>query len=227
MTNKQKGIIYLDTNHIDYYQAGLTNVISIALPPTTAQNMEILNVAELQKLVTDFVQTNTITPTNVIALVSPRITFEKNFEKKIPDTSDAEITAYLDIVPFGTVISKKFPTETGINVIAANADFLNAIKKVFTEAGFIIEAFVLHNELNPQASTLQNLDLQEASQLIATYEKLKAFNLVVQEKIIPSANLTIAQEQEKNKNKPSKLFPLLVVILFIGIGVLIFILFKK
>lgn len=225
MPAKLKGICYIDRNRLDFYQAGMQSVLTIALPETVVQNMEIVNEDELYKTIASFVEANKIGLTSLICIIATNSMFEKNIETTPPQTPDDQITAFLDLVPFDAITSKVILLDKGVKVIAVNTDFLIAIKKAFEKVGFAIEAYVTSVEVNPQAYTVQSLDIQEAARLIAMYEKLKPMTLMLQEK--PSLSAPIKKNEVENKNKPSKLFPLLVVFLFIGVGVLIFLVFKK
>lgn len=225
MPTKLKSICYLDQNRIDFYQSGMQSVHSIPLPATVTQNMEIINQDELQKTIAGFVETNKIVPAAVVCVIATGMIFEKNIETVPPQTPEAEITAFLDIVPFNSVTSKTIPLEKGIKIIAVNTDFLIAIKNVFEKAGLLIEMFITNIEINPQAYTVQALDIQEAIRLINIFDKLKPLGLVLQEK--PALPGITIKTEVQNKNKPSKLFPVFVIILFISVGVLLFLIFKK
>lgn len=214
---KPTGIFYLEANRGFFYDQTLPSPIALDIPQDIISDLEIVGKKKLDTAIQSFIGIYKLVPKSIIILLSPAITFDKDF----PEGSvqlDSNIQEFLDLVPFQEFISRqtKFPGK--IKIVAANRELSDAIKDSFSSAGFSVSSIIPLSfclEVLPQLQT--NLDL---GLVLEKAGELRGYSLTSEE-IIPQG----IKDTEK-KQKDTKNLYMMIVVLGIVFVVLLIVVYK-
>lgn len=212
---KPAGIFYLETNRGFFYDQTMASPIAIEFPPDIISDLEVVSKKKLETAIQVFLNTYKIVPKSIVILLSPNVTFDKDFTVGSVQM-DKNIQEFLDLVPFQDYISRqsKFPGK--IKLVAANRDLTDTIKDSFADMEFAVSAIIPLSfclEIIPQLKI--NLDL---ALILEKIPELRAYSLT-SEIIIPEGS----QKKEKKDNK--NLFMMIGVLAFLFL-ILFFVIYK-
>lgn len=209
-------VLFLERDRIYLYSGG--KILSLNFPANILPDLDIKNKDALFNLVSVFIQNNKLEPTQLFFVVSEAVCFSKDFPvKDATDTTRVEVNsqAFIDAVPFNSVLSKTYKTPTVYRVVATNQELVDTIVDAFTQKGFGLTAVVPAN-IYPEFGASRELTDKFAEHIFDTYEKAKLSNMVG-EKVAPESHELATSVTKEPK---SKLLPYLLV----GFGILLTIL---
>lgn len=222
---RQPGFLYLDKNGFYFYESGLTLVVSLAFLATSVKDMDVINGASLINQIKSFVEQYHLTPASILIILSPNITFEKDFVGISRESAKEEVEKFIDTVPFDSVIAKEYPIENGVKVIAANDDLYRELKVGFEKVSFSVENIVPYQMLGQDQSFIRNLTTENAMQLLRRVDHLKQYSMNSQEKkqTLVNQNDIGKKEGSQNKKPNTRLFAMagIFIVLFIILGIML------
>ncbi len=213
---KPAGIFYLETNRGFFYDQTLPSPVAIEFPPDILSDLEVVSKKKLEYAIQAFVGAYKVVPKSIIILLSPNVTFDKDFALGTVQI-DKNIQDFLDLVPFQEYINRqsKFPGK--IKIVAANRDLTDAIKDSFVNVGFAVSAIIPLSfclETLPQLKT--NLDL---ALILDKAPELRGYSL--------TSEIIVSEEAQKKKDtKDSKKLYGMIGILAILFLILFFVIYK-
>lgn len=139
---------------------------------------------------------------------------EKEQQRKL------EIQSFLDKIPFENISTKETHLPTGVQVIAANSDYIEAIKNILEEQGSLVEAVVPASLLGKETTQLTALST-EIARLVLTKDVIIKQNSMIKRVEIPVSSPTDAPTLFQKNKKNLRLFAMLGIfaILLITLGV--------
>lgn len=216
---RQPALLYLDKNGFYFYEVGLPSVVSMAFLATSVKDMDVINGASIMNQVKAFVDQYHIPPAIVTIIVSPNITFEKDFVDLITEALEEKSKIFIDTIPFESVMTKQYPIEKGVKIIGWNEELYLELKISFEKCAFVVEHVIPYQLLGSDQSLIQNLTQDNALQILKHIDHLKQFTMLNLQKEKTQA----IQEQEnkqisKPKSKKTRLYVMAgVFILLFGI----------
>lgn len=221
---RQPAFLYLDKNGFYFYESGLTLVVSLAFLATSVKDMDVINSVSLFNQINGFVEQYQLAPASILIILSPNITFEKDFTDMSKETMKEEIEKFIDTVPFESVLAKEYPNEKGAKVIAGNDDLYREIKIGFEKVSFFVENVVPYQMLGQDQAFISNMTTENANQLLKRLDHLKQFSMVP----IKKENVVINQnpngkKEEIQKKTNVRLFAMIGIfaVLFIILGIML------
>ncbi len=214
---KPAGIFYLETNRGFFYDQTLASPVSVEFPPDIISDLEVVSKKKLEAAIQVFISGYKITPKSIIILLSPNVTFDKDFPIGTVQM-DKNTAEFLDLVPFQEYISRqsKFPGKT--KLVAANRDLTDAIKDSFANMGFAVSAIIPLSfclEIIPQLKT--NLDL---ALILDKAPEIRGYSL--------TSEIIISEESQKKEKKDKdnkKLYGMIGILAFLFL-ILFFVIYK-
>ena len=195
--------------------------LSLQLPATVVQDMEVIDEDGLSKLIAGFVKTNKLKPSSLLICFSHACYFQKDVPEKATASEIVALKAeFDDNVPFNKVLSREFTQGKKVKIIGINRDLAYAIKHGFDillfETEGIVPLFALYGE---QAVTFNT---QMGEQLMKHYNSLQqiTFPVATDDTLnTDPAEIEYSGEKKKSSNRTLLLlgvfvFLLLILILF-------------
>ncbi len=216
-----RAIVFIDRNILYYFGGDAKTALSLQLPPTSVQDMEVINSEELVKGISDFVKANKLKPSSLLYCFSSQNYFQKEIpEKTTPEEIESLRIEFADNVPFNRVLSKYYMQGKLSKIIALNKDFAFTIKKAFENLSFsteaIVPAFALYGD---QPVTFNS---QVGEQLLKHFNSLQQVTFPVHDE----EPVTVDHEEKEftgeKKESNKRLYVLLGVF---GLLILVLILF--
>ncbi len=138
-----RAVIFIDRKGLYYFGGDAKSALSLIFPPTSVQDMEVINGEELSKVVSDFIKANKLKSADILYCFSSQSYFEKVVPEKTPPEEIETLRAdFTDNVPFNKVLSKTYTQGKVTVIIGLNKELAFTLKKVFEAAGFTTEAIV-------------------------------------------------------------------------------------
>lgn len=225
-TPKLKAVLYLDRNRLDFYLHNSSSVASCNLPTTCVYDLDIKNEEELNKIISQFITQNKLSPAYFLTVFSHNVLFEKDISGLSGAQADATVTDFVDNVPFENVISKTLRFGNGVRVVATNRDFYETIKATLERNGFLADGAIADSSLGPELSQSSALEINMAKAIMQKFDSLKTQSLV-NPGYQRSPEFEQAIENNQPPPKPKSLLPLLLIILGGLIIVLVTVIFMQ
>ena len=173
-----RAIVFVDRKGLYYFGGDAKTALSLQFPPTSVQDMEIINGDELTKAINDFIKANKLKPADILYCFSSQCYFEKAVpEKTAPEEIETLRSDFADNVPFNCVLSKPFTQGKLTTIVALNKEFAYTIKKVFESLEFkteaIVPTFALYGQ---QAVTFSG---QVGAQLMKHFNSLQQVSFLI------------------------------------------------
>ncbi len=225
-TKKQPAFIYLDKNGFYFFENGMTQVISLAFLATSVKDMDVINGGSLMTQVKGFIDQYKLSPAAATIIFSPNITFEKDIVDLAHDQQEEEIKKFLETVPFDSVLSKEYPINKGVKIIAVNEDIYMELKMAFEKNAWSVDNAVAYQMMGQDQTFIRNLTPDNAAQLVKRLYHLKQATLltVEKEKFQPiEMSSDNKKEMTKTKKVNVRLFAMIGIfgILFVVLGFMI------
>ncbi len=225
LTKKAPAFIYLDKNGFYFFETGLPQVLSLAFLATSVRDMDVINGGSLMTQVKGFIDQYRIAPATITVIFSPNITFEKDIVGLAKEAQDEEVKKFLDTVPFDSILSKEYPIEKGVKVIACNEDLYLELKMAFEKNSFSVDNAVSYQLMGQDQTYIRNLTPDNASQLVRRLDHLKQVTLLTinKEKFQPIQMADNKKEDAKPKTNKTRLIAMVAIfgVLFIILGIMI------
>lgn len=197
-TKKQNAIFYIDLGKGFFLGSNARGTLQVDFPPDTFADGDLINKEKFLLLLQAFIQTNKIEPCPLILVFSKSISFEKEFEENtVSEKSEAEITEFIELVPFEDVLSKIYKLNNKKRAIAFNRELFENVNYGFEREKFTVVSAVPYSVLEVMITELaDNLDLNI---LLSKFEVMKQYNF--ENDIEPLKNSDSKTEAEiKTKN---------------------------
>lgn len=199
---------------------------SIELAPTIFNYGEVISSELFSKTIKEFLTKEEINGYIILALDSTLI-IERDFSKNT--TTDAEITAFLEMIPFQEVLSVKYIVGESLRISCANGLLITTLKKIFLEHGAQLKSVVALNHLIENTNQITD---QEYKKIIA-HDKENNFleSKNEEKKTIQIESSTDEKKSFNNSENTSKKNVLLIIVFIIIIciagGIVVLNLFPK
>ncbi len=212
---KTAGIFYLEANRGFFYDHTLSSPIGLEFTQDILSDLEVVSKKKLEVAIQAFLNGYKIVPKSIIILLSPSVTFDKDFPLGTVQM-EKSIQEFLDLVPFQEYISRQVKFPGKIKVVAANRSFSDAVKESFSSMGFLVSAIIPLSfclETIPQLRS--NLDL---ALILDKAAELRGYSL--------TSEVIISEESQKKEKKDNKrLYGMLGVLAFLFL-ILFFVIYK-
>lgn len=200
---KLPAILYLDKNGFYFFEDGLPSVVSLAFLATSVRDMDVINGASIMTQVKSFIEQYKIPPGIINIIVSPNITFEKDFVDLTPEALEEKTKNFVDTIPFESVMSKKYPIDKGAKVIGWNEELYLELKMSFEKNSFIVDQVIPYQLLGTDQALIQNFNQENAVQLLRRIDHLKQFTMLTIQKEKPQVTQN-SNDKKSTKPKQSK-----------------------
>lgn len=220
---KNSALLYLDKNGFYFFETGLQNIISSSFPETIIRDMDVINSVALQDQIKVFIEQYQLKPAAITIILSPHITFEKEFVDLKPEEQEENIQKFVDTIPFDIVISKTYQIEKGVKVIGSNKELYDELKKGFEKNSFSVDCIIPYQLLGTDQTLIQNLIPENALLFLKHLDRLRHLTMITV--IKPSTMENTARHSVQDKTKPNKkrliIMALVFIMLFIILGFMI------
>ncbi len=217
------GILYLAKNGLALYDEKTKRIFQLNFQPQVVKDLEIINRDQLNLNIKSFVDSNKITPSALIMIVSHNMFFEKDFPPLSKEQQVIETQKLLDNIPFEIIASTAFGTEKTYKIVAANGYFIESMRKAFETLGFAINISIPAIAFGNIGEELNQVTIKI---IFSKYPALKQYNLLKDTSALiplsPQKESEGGVKDEKSKEKNNKknliaigVFVLLIVILSI------------
>lgn len=226
-TKKQPALIFLDKNGFYFFEVGLPNVITLAFSEGSVKDMDVISGSTLEEQIKSFIEQYHIAPASITMVISPNITFEKDFPEAPVEELSEQIKKFVDTVPFERVLSKKYTIDKGVKVIGCNEDLYLELKQSFEKNGFSIDNIIPYQVLGVDQPLIQNLTTDNASQFLKRVGNLRQITMLDIEKVkgqIDRSNIVEGKEEKPKKNN-TRIY-VMAGFFVVLIGILAFMLLK-
>ncbi len=175
-----RAVVYIDRNSLYYYGGNIGKPISLAIPDTILQDIEVIDDVAFKKLLLQFLKKYAIKPALIMVCFSSQSYFKKELEpqKEAPDMPIL-LSDFAEIVPFDHVLTKIFTYQKKSAVIALNRDVAYLIRDSLEPFGFKVEGIIPTYILLGESS--QPFSLQLAQLIIKHFSSLQAIGFPVHE----------------------------------------------
>lgn len=214
MAKEADTVLFLERNRITIYDAN--SILKLDVPPAVTKDMEIVDKGGFDSLLENFIKSKKLDPGLLWVVLSDEICFSHDVSEADASKLEAEVRDFLETVPFEQVISKRFKSQTGVRVIAANLEMVEAATDIFERNGFVIEA-ITPAAIFPGFAAKKALDPASARFIISNKNIARQGNMLA--RINPPRPASPAP-QENNKSK-NKLLPYLLVGFFVLLVILV------
>jgi hypothetical protein len=210
-------VILLTANTLQMIGQKDTAVISLPLPTTIINNMEVINKDALYQLVTDWLKQRTYINTEIVWLLGSQLCFEHVITSTDPDKIDSEIVQFIDTVPFEEVLSKTYVSGAVRQLTAVNKLLITSFIQAFSLHGYTTRAVVPVRLV----SQTDNLTLDIAKLTYKKENELERNTIFVVTPTQPVVSTTKPAITEKPKSQ----LPMLIAVFTILLAVLGFVIY--
>ena len=192
-SQKQAAILYIEPNRIFFYES-TSGLLQLDLNPEIISDLEVINKENFYNLFKTFIESNGILPATTVVLISPSVSFEKDF---VPNEKlEADIQSFLESVPFENIVSRAIKMDKKTKVVSVNRDIIELIQEGLDRQKFQLAAAVplsVLQETIPELSS--NIDLKV---ILAKVDAIKQYSLLVEEE---KRETLTAKKENPFKNK--------------------------
>lgn len=206
-------IIFITRNLLYIYDAN--SILKLDIPAEVVRDMDILDKTGFDGLVDTFIKTKKIDPGTLWIVLSDDVCFSQEIAETDSAKLETEVRDFLEAVPFDQIISKRFKSQSGVRVIAANLELVEAIIEIFDRNGFETEA-ITPSAIFPGYGAKKVLDPDYARFIISNKALCRQGNMLARMSA-PSRSPEPAQEIKKK----NKLLPYLIVGFVVLLAILV------
>lgn len=189
-------VFYIENDKAFFCSNNVPTVLQVGLPLDIVNDMEVVNEEKLNTLIQTFIESNKIVPTDIIILLSPAFTFEKELEELPSDQLDKEIQKFLEFVPFENISSKVVKFEKKWKVVATSKELCELFKKAFEKQKFSVVGITPASILKETFAELsKNLDLHV---VLDKVDAVKQYSFLTTEE---KAEITSAKNKTTLRNQ--------------------------
>src|SRR3989344_3549196 len=127
-SQKQAAILYIEPNRIFFYES-TSGLLQLDLNSEIISDLEVIDKENFYNIFKTFIDSNGILPATTVVLISPSVSFERDFAPN--EKLEADIQSFLESVPFENIVSRaiKMDKET-IPELSSNIDLKVILAKV-------------------------------------------------------------------------------------------------
>lgn len=175
-----RAVVYIDRNSLYYYGGNISKPVSLAIPDTILQDIEVIDDVAFKKLLLQFLKKYSIKPALIMVCFSSQSYFKKELEPQ-RESSDSPtlLSDFAEIVPFNHVLTKIFTFQKKQAVIALNRDVAYLIRDSLEPFGFKVEGIIPSYILLGESS--QPFSLQFAQLIIKHFSSLQGVGFPIHE----------------------------------------------
>jgi len=221
-----RSVLYFNRNSLYYYGGNIGKPISLAIPNTILQDIEVIDAVAFKKLLLQFFKKYTIKPTSIMICFSSQSYFLKQLQsQKEALNISLLLSDFTEIVPFDHVLTKLFTFQKKQAIIALNKDIAYLIRDALEPFGFKIEGIIPLYVLVGERD--QPFSLQLAQLIIKHFSSLHEIGFPVHETkplAIEADDNEFYSKDNESEHRNARLY-IMIGILAILIVVLIYIFF--
>lgn len=210
-------LCYVDSRKFFFLVHG--GVLELEIPTDVIENLEVINKEKLYALVAAFLEYHKITPGSILFILSPALSFKKEFPVMPTVDLQKAMETFLEFVPFESVARKDIQLEKGIFLVAVNKNLCDSLKIAMEKQKWIVEGVVpmaLVGEVFPQL-----LGTNDLSVFLPKVEDLKQYSIMTNTQI--SKIIT----RDTKKSLSSKRFLMLLSVFGLLILILLGLVYKN
>lgn len=216
---KQPYVVYL--NKVGFIWSG--DSLKIPIPVEYAKgvfaDMEFQNVRNLDNQMLTMIEAQNLKPDQVIIILSNELFFSQQF----PVGTEEQMNAYLAMVPFNDVVSKRFQNISGQFLVAVSNDLIEVLLESFTHHHFEVIAILPDFAFGESLKSAEQFTHEFAQNLMKTFITLQPYSFYEPPK--PPETMTSIRDSEGKIFSPRLIG---MIVLFLGlIAVLIGVLYMN
>lgn len=162
-------ILFINRNRFQLYGGSLTGVVTLDVPTSVVQDMEVLQKDGMYTLIKQWVKQYALVGTELFIVFSQSTYVEKIFLTNEHEQMERDILKFFETVPYESIWTKVYPADKGKRAVACNKTLYETIHQGFSLQGLPTKAVipasalgVLSNKLALDAELIQyilkNLD---------------------------------------------------------------------
>lgn len=243
---RQKAVLYLMPNGFYYFGEQFTSVLSMAIPPEVLSDLEVKDVEKFSSLIQTFVSSYKLAPSSIAIVLSPWMVFEEDIESlaqesvqkkdnllispavnhatELQEGVNQDVAHFLSLVPFENILSRVFPTQKGVKVIAANQDVVRVLGETFFQFGSEVSIVVPYFAIPGLSFEANGFPMEYASLALSKFESLKQFTILNHS--VAKIKEEPARQDQEEKQSPQKkdskrLFALVGLFVFLILALIV------
>lgn len=219
MAKEESQVLYLEKDRLFFYDG--ERILKVDFPPEVVKDLDVINEESLIALITQFVDKSKITPSGFITVLSESTLFSVESTEKDLAKLELQFQDFVGLVPFDQVLAKKYQSANGVRMVATNQQLIDIICDLLESRGFVkdgvVPAFIFGD-----IGVKKGFDVDTAKIILQNKAVSRGATMVVPTAFPIGTTTKIETPQEK-----SKLLPILLGVLGLGLVVLILILFLR
>lgn len=193
---RQIALLYFEPTQAFFYNSATTGLLQLTFPQDTYADQEIVNSEKFLAAFQLFFQQNSIVPSDFIIVLSPALTFEKEFTDNLTSSLTKEIQSFFDLVPFEEVLSKVYKISKKTIAVATNKQLCDESMRALEQLQSRVTAIVPLSIAQQVAPELQNLDI---GVLFNKADFLKQYSLLIFEEQVSTFKTMPTEKKDKNR----------------------------
>ena len=200
-------LLYVEGTRGIFYGGDLTAMQQVDFPQDIVRDLDIISKEKFSALIQASIDAYQLLPAPITFILSTLVTFDKDMTEIPKEEQQKEEQKFLDQVPFQEILSYKFSQDKKKKIVAANKDFVFAMKTAFEKRGFSVAAAVplaIIQDIYPELVTDLNFDM-----LLGKLDSMKQYNMFITQEILHTL-ITPTQREAKQGKKDNKRLYLMV-----------------
>lgn len=170
----QSGLLILNRDNFYIYTPGIAGFLTLTLPETVVNNLEVVNQSELENQIQQFVESSGIAPAEITIILSSDILFEKEIAGGPEEEADRQ--KFLDSLPFESVYKTIIPKDEKPHITTVSKDFVDGIIQSFIKLDFTVARALPYEFL--RKNSIETIDVSNAMDIIKKSESMKLYNML-------------------------------------------------
>lgn len=170
-------IILVDQSGLVLAAPNLSDVVRVAYPPNTVQELELIKPDNLRIMIEQMIKQYQLLPAEAVVILDSSVYFQKEVPTLDPVEQDQFVKDFENSVPLGSVFVRKYQLDAKTLVIAFNKQFYKELIKSLTDHGFTPKALV-PDVITSQQVGGSGLTMATAELIGQTIDKLRKYSLL-------------------------------------------------
>ncbi len=175
MAKNESGVLYLEKDRLFFYDG--EKVFKLDFTPDTVRDLDLVNEDLLANLILQFIDRSKINPANYVFVIAEPALFTQESAEKDQAKLEAQFQNFIDLVPFNSVLAKKYPTAGGSKFVAVNQELVIGISESFEQRGFVRDGIV-PAMIFSQIAGKKGLDADSAEYILANQNLVKGRSML-------------------------------------------------
>lgn len=232
--NLKTDVIFLQKDRFEIYSSTLMKVFEFLFVPEIVQDFDIRNSELFDNLISVFIDSNKIPPSELIIVLSDKACFVKDFVNPVQSQAvpaedfKKEIDLFIQHVPFDEVSHITFPLSNGMRICATNEGMYKEITASFEKHGFQVNGVIPAMSYGNNLSEKTVMDVTMANFILQNNSSVKQSSFLIHKEPPVHEKLTIEEakdipeiEEEKPEGKNNKRMLTLVGVFIVLLIILI------